>query len=66
MLIVVDNHDELVALMVDEIIGELSTVIKPLGAMFVDVKGVSGCAVMPNGDVALILDIRSLIQMGKV
>lgn len=63
--IVVENHDELVALMVDEIVGELSTVIKSLGPVLGDVKGVSGCAVMPNGDVALILDVRSLVQLAR-
>ena len=64
-LIVVENNDEYVALLVDEIVGELSTVIKSLGPLFSEVKGVSGCAVMPNGDVALILDIRSLVQLAR-
>lgn len=63
--IVVENNEELIALMVDEIIGELSTVIKSLGTLFSEVKGVSGCAVMPNGDVALILDVRSLVQLAR-
>ncbi|MBX7136914.1 MAG: chemotaxis protein CheA [Oligoflexia bacterium] len=64
-LIVVENHEELVALMVDDIVGELSTVIKSLGALFSESKGVSGCAVMPNGDVALILDVRALVSLAR-
>lgn len=63
--IVVDNNDELVALMVDEIVGELSTVIKSLGPLFGNVKGVSGCAVMPDGEVSLILDVRSIVQLAR-
>lgn len=63
--IVVENHDELAAIMVDEILGELSTVIKSLGPFFSDVPGVSGCAVMPNGEVALILDVRTLLQLAR-
>jgi two-component system chemotaxis sensor kinase CheA len=64
-IIVVENHHELVAIMVDEILGELSTVIKSLGPFFSDVPGVSGCAVMPNGEVALILDVRTLMQLAR-
>jgi two-component system chemotaxis sensor kinase CheA len=63
--IVVENNDELAAIMVDEILGELSTVIKSLGPFFSDVPGVSGCAVMPNGEVALILDVRTLLQLAR-
>ncbi len=64
-LVVVENHRELIALMIDEVVGELSTVIKSLGPVFSEIKGVSGCAVMPNGGVALILDIRSLAQLAR-
>lgn len=63
--VVVDNGGEHVALMVDEILGEFQTVIKGLGAMFEEGKGVSGCAIMPDGDVALILDIRSLVALAR-
>lgn len=63
--VVVDNGGEYVALMVDEILGEFQTVIKSLGGMFEEGKGVSGCAIMPDGDVALILDIRSLLALAR-
>lgn len=63
--IIVEHNQELVALMVDDILGEYSTVIKSLGAMFDDNLGLSGCAIMPNGDVALILDIRSLVVLAR-
>lgn len=64
-LIVVENNQEQVALMVDEIVGEYSTVIKSLSSMFQEGKGVSGCAIMPDGSVALILDIRHLAQLAR-
>lgn len=63
--VVVDNGGEYVAIMVDEILGEFQTVIKSLGGMFEEGKGVSGCAIMPDGDVALILDIRSLLSLAR-
>jgi two-component system chemotaxis sensor kinase CheA len=42
--------------------GEFQTVIKPLGKMFSRVKGISGSTILGTGEVALILDVPSLIQ----
>lgn len=64
-IIVVENGHELVALMVDEVLGQCSTVIKSLGPSFEEGKGFAGCAIMPSGDVALILDIRSLVGVAR-
>lgn len=63
--VIVQNNQEHVAIMVDEILGEYSTVIKTLGPTFEGNRGVSGCAIMPDGDVALILDIRLLVQLAR-
>ncbi len=63
--VVVENHREQIVIMVDEIMGELSTVIKSLGPVFEGSQGLSGCAVLPNGEVALILDVRSLVQVAR-
>ena len=64
-LVVVENNNEQVAVMVDEILGECSTVIKSLGSVFEEGKGIAGCAIMPHGNVALILDVRSLVQLAR-
>ena len=64
--IVVENNLEQVAIMVDDIVGEYSTVIKSLGSMFEEGKGISGCAIMPDGSVSLILDIRHLVQLSRL
>ncbi len=64
MIIVEYNHEH-IALMVDEILGECSTVIKSLGSLFEEGKGIAGCAIMPRGNVALILDIISLVQLAR-
>lgn len=64
-MVVVENNQEHVAIMVDEILGECSTVIKSLGPLFEESKGIAGCAIMPRGNVALILDIRSLVQLAR-
>ena len=62
--IVVVKYGNLKAgLVVDQLKGELQTVIKPLGAMFNHLKGVSGSTILGSGEVALILEPMALIQM---
>jgi two-component system chemotaxis sensor kinase CheA len=43
-------------------VGEHQTVIKPLGRMYQDVKGISGATILGDGTVALILDMNVLLQ----
>lgn len=63
--IIAETAGEQFALAVDRIDGTISTVIKNLGEMFEQRKGIAGCAVMANGNVALILDIGSLLQLAR-
>lgn len=49
-------------IVVDNLIGEGDVVIKPLGQFIGDVPGVSGATIMGDGDVAIILDISSLVN----
>lgn len=51
-----------VGLVVDELLGEFQTVIKPLGKIFKNLKGISGATILGSGEVALILDVPALIQ----
>jgi two-component system chemotaxis sensor kinase CheA len=48
---------------VDELYGELQTVIKPLGKIFEHLKGISGATVLGSGEIALILDVQGLIDL---
>jgi two-component system, chemotaxis family, sensor kinase CheA len=43
-------------------LGELQTVIKPLGRMFRQVEYVSGSSILGNGEVALVLDVPALLR----
>ena len=47
---------------VDALLGEFQTVIKPLGRLFERLSGISGSTILGNGDVALILDAPALVQ----
>ena len=50
-------------LVVDDLFGELQTVIKPMGKVFQGLKGISGATVLGSGDIALILDVQELIGL---
>ena len=59
--IVVVQHGSLrVGFVVDELLGKLQAVIKPLGNIFRKVRGISGSTILASGDVALILDVQAL------
>lgn len=61
-IVVVQYAGQKAGLVVDELMGEFQTVIKPLGKLFGNLKGVSGSTILGSGEVALILDVPSLIQ----
>jgi two-component system chemotaxis sensor kinase CheA len=61
--VVVLEHGGLRAgLDVDALLGEVQTVIKPLGPLFASLKNVAGSAVMHDGRVALVLDVGNLLR----
>lgn len=60
-IIVVRHASQKAGLIVDELLGEHQTVIKPLSGIFSHLKGLSGSTILGNGQVALILDVPGLI-----
>ncbi len=64
MAIIVDTETSgLVALQVDDLIGQRQVVLKSLEANFQRVEGVSGATILGDGHVALILDIPALLTL---
>lgn len=61
-VVVVKFADKQAGLVVDELKGEFQTVIKPLGKIFSTLRGISGSTILGSGDVALILDVGSLVS----
>ena len=55
-VVVVNSQNERIGLVVDTVIGDHQTVIKPLGRMLRGVEGLSGATILGNGTVALIID----------
>jgi two-component system chemotaxis sensor kinase CheA len=64
-VVVVQYGDTRAGLVVDRLMGEFQTVIKPLGNLFKHVRGVGGSTILGSGEVALILDIPQLIQLAS-
>ena len=61
-MVVVNYAGRRAGLVVDTLMGEHQTVIRPLGVMFEGIEGISGFTILGNGHVALILDIPGLIH----
>jgi len=51
-----------VGLIVDELLGEFQTVIKPMGKIFKNLKGIGGATILGDGKVSPILDIPVLLK----
>ena len=61
-IVVVKYGTNKAGFVVDELLGELQTVIKPMGKILQDVKGLSGATILGSGNVAIILDVPNLVQ----
>ncbi|MEE4618463.1 chemotaxis protein CheA [Pseudomonas alliivorans] len=61
-VVVVRYAEHKAGLVVDDLLGEFQTVIKPLGKLFGGLRGISGSTILGSGAVALILDIPALLN----
>ncbi|MCG6202492.1 chemotaxis protein CheA [Psychromonas antarctica] len=61
-IVVVHYAGRKAGLVVDQLMGEFQTVIKPLGKLFSKIRGIGGSTILGSGEVALILDVQQLIQ----
>jgi len=61
-VVVVRYAEHKAGLVVDDLLGEFQTVIKPLGKLFGALRGISGSTILGSGAVALILDVPVLLN----
>lgn len=61
-VVVVGYGSNKAGLVVDRLMGEFQTVIKPLGKLFVHLQGIGGSTILGSGEVALILSISAMLQ----
>ncbi len=62
-VVVVRSAHQKAGIVVDHLLGEFQTVIKPLGSLFRHLRGISGSTILGSGDVALILDVPALTAL---
>ena len=62
-LVVVRGSTGRIGLLVDRLLGEHQTVIKPLGPLFQQLPCVAGSTILGNGEVALVLDVPALARL---
>ncbi len=63
IVIVVEDSGKMTGLLVDELLGQQSTVIKNLGASMKGLAGISGGSILSDGQVGLILDVAGIIKL---
>ncbi|TYT75366.1 chemotaxis protein CheA [Desulfobotulus mexicanus] len=62
LMMVLEFENQRTGILVDEILGKQQIVVKPLGESFKEIQGIAGAAIMPDGEVGLILDPQGLIR----
>ncbi|MCF8362149.1 MAG: chemotaxis protein CheA [Prolixibacteraceae bacterium] len=60
-MVIVSFENEQVALIVDSVIGENQTVLKPLGKHYKKQNFISGGTILGDGTVALVLDVNKIV-----
>lgn len=59
-IVIVNDQETNIGIVIDKVIGNYQTVIKPLGKLYSNVQGISGATILGDGSVALILDAYKL------
>lgn len=62
-VVVIQHGETRAGIVVDRLLGEFQTVIKPLGKLFRGARGIGGSTILGTGEVALILDVAQMVQL---
>lgn len=62
ILVIVQNEMSTFAIFTDKLLGEHQVVVKPVPEYMGKIKGVSGCSIMADGRISLILDMAGLLE----
>ncbi|WP_163328271.1 chemotaxis protein CheA [Desulfurobacterium thermolithotrophum] len=65
-VVIVKVGERLIAVSIEELLGEEEIVIKSLGELLSDIQGIAGATIAGDGRVVLILDLNSLLSDYKV
>jgi two-component system chemotaxis sensor kinase CheA len=64
-IVIVSTGDRRVGLVVDRLVGNSQTVIKPMSRLHRDVRNFLGTTILGDGSVVLILDVLRLVEFGQ-
>jgi two-component system chemotaxis sensor kinase CheA len=62
ILIMLENGDQTICLLADELVGEQQVVVKSIPKYFKKTRGISGCTLLGNGDISLIIDVAGFFD----
>lgn len=65
ILVIVEDKKSVAAIMIDELMGEQQAVVKGLSGYIGNVKGVSGCSILGDGEISLILDVKGILKKAE-
>lgn len=65
IVVVVESEGQRRCLLVDRLLGKQEVVIKGLGETFQTARGLTGATILGDGRVGLILDVNSLVNLGR-
>jgi two-component system chemotaxis sensor kinase CheA len=65
LIIAIEVEGNVVGILVDELIGKQQIVMKSLEENFENIRGVSAATILGDGNVALILDVDSIIKISQ-
>lgn len=61
-VIILKSNASILALPIDHILGQYQVSIKPLNGFLKNIRAASGCALLPNGDISIVMDCHDLIN----
>jgi two-component system chemotaxis sensor kinase CheA len=63
ILIMAENGEKTICLFADELLGQQEVVVKAMPRYLKKIDGLSGCTLLGDGQISLILDIRGIVSM---
>ena len=64
-LVVINSNNRMTGLIVDSVIGEYQTVVKPLGKYLRKQEILSGASIMGDGSISMVIDTSRLLQIRR-
>ncbi len=61
-VIILKSNTNVLALPIDHILGQYQVSIKPLNGFLKDIRAASGCALLPSGDICIVMDCHDLMN----